>query len=235
MAAACSFYAIGKQYRHLTVGRAMRSALNREPKGAELIGIFAKAIDTLTKGKASAMIPDAVRKGRVAHETAPVIAYGYSVPTHLVEYDGGWVGYDDDSADGMRSIAGDGHAVQFHLEHGGTLKSIKLKASRYGNPQTESQFTIYIMNEDYRTLDKLSVPYMTYEQRGADLYWREFKPKAIKVPKDFIVLFSFNPTQTNGIYVGFDANARGHSATALADEPAQAFTDGDWMVRVKVD
>jgi hypothetical protein len=235
MAAACAFYAIGKQYRHLTVGRAMRSALSREPKGADLIAIFAKAIDTLTKGKASAMIPDAVRKGRVAHETPPVIPNGYSVPTHLFEYDGGWVGYDDDSADGMRSIAGDGHAVQFHLKHGGTLKSIKLKASRYGNPQTDSQFTIYIMNEQYRTIEKVSAPYMTYEQRGEDLYWREFKLKVIKVPKDFIVLFSFNPTQTDGIYVGFDKNARGHSFTALADEPAQAFTDGDWMVRVKVE
>lgn len=235
LSAACAFYAIGKQYRHLTVGRAMRSALSRNPKGADLMGIFAKAIDTLTNGKASAMIPEAVRKGRVAHETPPVIPNGYSVPTHLYEYDDGWVGYDDDGADGMRSIASDGHAVQFHLKQGGTLKSIKLKASRYGKPQSDSQFTIYIMDEHFRTLAESCLPYMTFDQRGQQLYWREFKLKVIKVPKDFIVLLSFNPAQTDGIYVGFDATARGHSFTSLPGEPAQAFTDGDWMVRVKVE
>jgi hypothetical protein len=197
--------------------------------------LFAKAIDALAKGKASAMIPDAVRKGRIAPERAAIILKEFADATQLLAYDGGWAGYDDDSADGMRSIAGSGHAVQFHLKSGGTLKSIKLKASRYGFPQTDSQFSIYIMNEHYKTIETVSLPYMSYEQRGEQLYWREFKLKPIKVPKDFIVLFSFNPTQTDGIYVGFDANARGHSSTALPDEPVAVFTDGDWMVRVKVE
>jgi hypothetical protein len=233
--AAGAFYAIGKQYGHDTVGRAMRSALNREPKGSELMGLFAKAVNALTKGKAAALIPDTVRKGRIAPERAAIVLKEFPDPTQLVDYDGGWVGYDDDSADGMRSIAGSGHAVQFHLKRGGTLKSIQMKASRYGNPQSDSQFKIYIMDGHFKTIETVSLPYMSYEQRGEQLYWRELKLKAIKVPKDFTVLFSFSPTQTDGIYVGFDANARGHSFTALPDEPANVFADGDWMVRVKVE
>jgi len=235
MTAACAFYAIGEKYGHDKVGYAMRSALNRKPKGTELMGLFAKAIDAVTNRKGSALIPDSVRRGKVVVEKPTVVLPGRAAPSGAVLYDDGWIGYDDDGEDGMRSIAGSGHAVEFHVKRGGTLKAVKLKGSRYGYPQSDSKFEIYIMDNQFNVIDSASLPFMEFAQRGQQLYWREFNLKGIKVPEDFIVLFSFDPTATDGVYVGYDANAHGHSYTALPAGHAKQFSEGDWMIRVKVE
>ena len=235
MQAACAFYAIGERFRHITVGRAMRSALSRKPKGTDLMGLFAKGADALTEGKASALIPEEVRKGKLVATKEIVVLNDFPGATDAVSYDGGWLGYDDDTNDGLRSIAGSSHVVRFHVERGGALKAVKLKGSRYGMPESDSKFTLYITDAHFNVIDSVRLPFMEFAQRGELLYWREFALKGIKVPEDFAVLFDFNPTATDGIYVGYDKQAHGHSFTGLPEDVIQVFAEGDWMIRVQVE
>jgi len=233
--AACTFNAIGEKYGHRKVGSAMTGALAVEPAGHELMGRFCKILDARAEAGASAMVPDSVRKSPIVPTSEVVMLPSKGFISEAWEQTGGWVGYDDDSEDGMRSIAGGGHCIQFNIKGGGELKAVSLKGARYGYPQSDSNFTMSIYDGGFELIQTYSFPYMKFAERGEPLYWVEFNLSGVEVPEDFYVLFNFNPGQTDGVYVGYDANSAGHSSQGASVFNLRNFDDGDWMVRVKVE
>jgi len=60
--AACTFLALSDKYTPKKIGQIMKGALAPEPAGNELMGRFARILDSRTEAGASALIPDSVRK-----------------------------------------------------------------------------------------------------------------------------------------------------------------------------
>lgn len=230
--AACTFLAISDKYTAKKIGMIMKGALATKPAGNELMGRFARILDSRTEKNASAMIPDSVRKSPIVPAgDLIVVPSGNPVVSGAWTDDEGWLGYDDDQEDGMRSIAGSGHAVLFSTAEGGRLDKVMLKGARYGLPRSESKFRLTVLDGDFQTIKQWEFPFMEFMQRGEPLYWKEFDTGGLKVPAKFYVLFDFNPTGTDGVYVGFDANSSGHSYSALPQSHLKPFREGDWMIR----
>lgn len=237
LTAACTFLAIGDKYTHKKAGTVMKGALANEPAGHELMGRFAKILDARAEAGASDLIPGSVRKSPITTSDSEIIM----LPSHIAADteawtdEDGWMGYDDDYEDGMRSQAGSGHAVRFHVKRGGELTKVMLKGARYGMPQSDSKFRMTVLDGGYEVLQMWELPYMKFSKRGEPLYWVEFDTLGLEVPEDFYVVFDFNPHATNGVYVGYDADTSSHSYSGLQYERLREFHEGDWMIRVKVE
>jgi|GEM_PF-3167427 len=234
--AACTFLAIGEQYGHRKVGWAMRGALTPEPRGDGLMGRFAEILDAQAGAGASELIPDSVRKSVIVPTREPIILDAPATVRTRASWsdEEGWLGYDDDHEDGMRSIAGSGHAVKFSCAGGGELAKVMLKGARYGYPQSDSSFRLSILDDTWREITFFEYPYMEFSQRGEPLYWVEFDGLGVAVPEEFYVAFDFSPSATDGVYVGYDAHSSGHSVTGLPGGGFSPFREGDWMMRVQL-
>jgi len=233
--AACTFLALSDKYTPKKIGQIMKGALAPEPAGDELMGRFARILDSRTEAGASALIPDSVRKTPIT-PTSEVIVLPSTAggTTEAWSDEEGWLGYDDNSEDGMRSLAGSGHSVKFSAPGGGRLERVMLKGARYGYPRSESTFRLTVLDGEFETIKQFEFPYMEFMERGEPLYWVEFDTDGLKVPAEFYVLFDFNPTATDGVYVGYDAHSSGHSYTALPQSHLERFREGDWMIRALV-
>jgi hypothetical protein len=213
----------------------MKGALATKPAGNELMGRFARILDSRAEQDASAMIPDSVRKTKItASGDLVVLPSTSTIVSGAWTDEDGWLGYDDNSEDGMRSIAGGGHAVKFSTAGGGRLDKVMLKGARYGLPRSESKFRLTVLDGDFKTIKDWELPFMDFMQRGEPLYWKEFDTGGLQVPEEFYVLFDFNPTGTDGVYVGFDADSSGHSYEALPESHIKLFREGDWMIRALI-
>ena len=139
----------------------------------------------------------------------------------------------DNSAEGKKSLGGSGHAVQFERPaNARSVVAVEIFGSRYGYPQAPNEdFHVYLLDEKQKIIKDLPYPYATVE-RGQERWYALPVPR-VAVPERFFVALAFNPGRTKGVYLGFDENVKeSHSYTGLPNRGFQAFSDGEWMVRV---
>jgi len=65
--------------------------------------------------------------------------------------------------------------------------------------------------------------------------WVSLAVEPTNVPSEFVICVAFNPIATKGVYVGHDKSAGGNSFTGLAGQKSKSFSEGDWMIRVRLD
>ena len=141
--------------------------------------------------------------------------------------------HDDGTMDGKRSMAGSGHAILFSKPVGEWyLTKVQIYGSRYGYPQAPREnFKIHVCDVDMNVIEEVEAPYSRF-QRGV-WRWVFVDIPRVEVPDEFYICVNFNPTQTKGVYVGFDENiTESHSKYALPDSHLED-TRGrfDWMIR----
>jgi bla regulator protein BlaR1 len=142
---------------------------------------------------------------------------------------------DDGKQAGKKSIAGSGHVVRMEPDGEVELLAVRIYGSRYGTPQPpQENFYVWIADENQDVLETFEFPYGTIK-RG-DPKWYNLKTKPTKLPKQFYLCVGFNPGQTKGVFVHYDAEASGKSFTGLPhdNEPFKLFDGGDWMIRAVV-
>ena len=143
--------------------------------------------------------------------------------------------HDDGSQESKRSMTGAGHAVRFECPEGETwyLKAVSVHGSRYGTQKAPHEdFQILIANDDLSRRQEVKKPYSLFK-RGKEK-WVKFGIEPIEVQGAFHVALFFNPTRTQGVYVGIDSDSSPtHSAIVVASDPGkkQGDLEGDWMVR----
>ena len=127
--------------------------------------------------------------------------------------------YHDGSADGKKSLGGNGEMISFTLpKESSKVRGVRIHGSRYGLPQPPKEdFMIYFLSQDQsETLATKTAPYSRFK-RGAES-WVEIKfPQPIELPKEFWVALDFRAEQTKGVYVSYDNSTdRAHSRIRVA-------------------
>ena len=152
-----------------------------------------------------------------------------AIPANAVK-----VSHVDDTAEGKQSYGGSGFAIRFDRpETASKLMAIELFASRYGMPQPPNEdIHVYLLDEDFEVLHKLTYPYRTFE-RGEER-WYALAVDSLEVPERFCVGFFFNAHQTKGVYMGKDTDVEeSHSFTGTVERGYKPVDDKhDWMVRL---
>lgn len=139
--------------------------------------------------------------------------------------------YVGDASDGQQSFADSGHAVAF--QRPAEMKSIaavKLFAARYGYSRPPKEdFHIYLLDQNQKVLEQISVPYGKIET--GELRWYTFEFPAIEVPEKFLVAVWFNAESTKGVFLGKQNAQATHSYVGLPDKGFHK-VDGsyDWMI-----
>lgn len=142
---------------------------------------------------------------------------------------------DDGTAESKRSIAGSGHAKAFDAPAEGDsyLTAVSVFGSRYGRPEAPTTtFEVTLCDADLKPIASWTRPYSAFE-RG-EMVWVRLEIPPTKVPKAFQVCVAFNPTASNGVFVGIDQGTKGRSRAALPGEAADPMDGGDWMLRAEV-
>jgi hypothetical protein len=136
---------------------------------------------------------------------------------------------------GQRSIAGGGHAVKFKVEgESNYVTSVSLFGSRYGMPKPPKEnFNVWICDASFKPIATFHFPYASYIRGNAD--WKSFKIRPTKVPQEFMVCFGFNPQATKGVYVSYDDQKSETSYVGVPNRGSQAFPQGNWLIRCKVE
>jgi hypothetical protein len=166
-------------------------------------------------------------KSPIPVETAPETGSA-SAPQELA--------WDDGKSTGQRSIAGTGHAVRFGAPGDSCyLTEVRLYGSRYGYPAPPAEnFHVWLCDQDFKVISDNPFPYSKFT-RGNPRWVGLKLSKPVKVPPEFIICVGFNPTGTKGVYVHFDGESSGYSLVGLPGEPGEEFSEGDWMIRAKVE
>jgi SLA1 homology domain 1, SHD1/PEGA domain len=144
--------------------------------------------------------------------------------------------HDDGKMAGKMSMAGGGHAVRFQVEGDSSyVTSVSLHGSRYGEARPPKEdFNVWICDEKFVPIATFHFPYSSYA-RGEPV-WKSFRIRPTRVPSKFIVCFGFNPHQTKGVYVSYDAEGSGDSLIGVPGKLApKPFAKGDWLIRCKVE
>lgn len=144
--------------------------------------------------------------------------------------------YVGDSNDDMRSFADSGHAVAFQRPaETKSIRAVQLFAARYGYDEPPNEdFHIYLLDQDQKVLEQISVPYRKVEK--GDLRWYTFEFPAVAVPEKFFVAVWFNAEMTKGVYVGMKKDVKEtHSYIGLPDKGFRKVDESyEWMVRATV-
>jgi len=235
-AAAKTFYEVEKRHGRATVGQAMARALDRSDRGLELMPAFVAALRELTGDqKAGDWIPETVLKPtvewNVKERELPAGFFDGLKP--VPDETGTWLVYDDDKADGKRSIAGSGYAVLLERPEGEwTIDRVSVFGERYGAPEPpDEDFLIHICDEQFQPIAEIARPYSTFELGEGG--WHDIAFDPVAAPTRFYVCVSFNPTATKGVYVYYDSDVgRSHSRVALPySHVADVQGTFDWMIR----
>lgn len=143
--------------------------------------------------------------------------------------------FDDGKQASKSSIAGSGHAVKFSIPGSDWyITSVQIYGSRYGYPQAPKEdFHIWLCDKDFKVIADFPQSYAKF--RRAEPRWVNIPVEPTNVPSEFIICVGFNPTGTKGVYVGYDAEGSGSSFTGLPGGEFNSFSEGDWLIRVKVD
>ena len=141
--------------------------------------------------------------------------------------------YVDNTAEGVRSIAGGGHAVKYRRPTDGKyLMAVEMFAHRYGHPTAPAEdFYVYVLDEKRKLIQAHPFPYSRIEWGFPR--WYTLALPATEVPEEYYVALAFNPHRTKGIYLGLDESVkRSHSyigrPTTGFEPVGEKF---DWMVR----
>lgn len=164
--------------------------------------------------------------GRPAWAQVPTGAAG--IPAGAIR-----LSYVDDTAEGRKSLAGDGFAVQFNRpENGKFLVAVQIFASRYGQPQPPAEyFHVYVLGPDGKLIRDIPCPYALIARTA--MRWYTIPIPSVEVPPVFRVGLNFNAEQFKGVYLGTDRDVeRSHSSTGLPDAGYRPVAENsDWMVR----
>jgi hypothetical protein len=143
---------------------------------------------------------------------------------------------DDGTPDGKKSTAGSGHARAFAAPSDGEwyLRSVSIFGARYGAAAAPtSTFELALCDAQMNPIATWTKPYAAFKRGEAA--WVKVEVPPTRVPKDFVICVSFNPTATNGVFVAFDSSSNGKSSSALPGKPGQQMTNGEWMIRAELD
>lgn len=142
--------------------------------------------------------------------------------------------HDDGKMAGKRSIAGAGHAVTFEApDDSWQLTAVRLHGARYGYPQPPREdFHIYVCDANTKVLADHRISYATFKRGEPD--WVTMKIPPTIVPAKFTICVGFDPTQTKGVFVSFDAEGTGNSLVGLPEQ-MQPFSNGDWLIRATIE
>jgi RNA polymerase sigma-70 factor (ECF subfamily) len=144
---------------------------------------------------------------------------------------------DDNTEEGKSSLAGGAHARTFAAPGAGEwyLTRIEFKAARYGPGQAPpTQFDIALCDKDNKPIATWKKPYAMVP-RAAQLDWIKIEIPPTRVPADFMINLSFNPTASSGIFVAYDSSTSGKSHTSKPGSEGRDFAKGDWMIRPHLD
>lgn len=143
---------------------------------------------------------------------------------------------DDGQAAGNLSIEGSGHVVRFEAPGPNLfLTAVQIHGKRYGTPTPPREdFHIWLCDTNARVIANFPFPYSRF-QSGPAAQWVTFETKPTAVPARFLIVVGFNPTFTKGVHVSRDAQNSGESFTGLPGQTPQAFRDGDWLIRARLD
>lgn len=147
--------------------------------------------------------------------------------------------YDDNAADGKKSMAGTGEMIHFTAPaDNAALTGIELHGSRYGHPQAPREdFKIYLLSANRaKVLHTEMVPYNRFERGEAKWVTLKFAGQ-VDVPREFWIVVDFNAEATKGVYVSYDSSTGGeHSMIGLPGKDAKKTNfGGDWMIRARVE
>lgn len=144
------------------------------------------------------------------------------------------VSHDDGKMADKRSIAGGGHGVTFEApDDSWQVTAVRLHGSRYGYPQPPREdFHVYVCDADAKVLADHRIPYATFRRGEPD--WVTMKIPPTNVPQKFIICVGFDPTQTKGVFVSYDAQGTGNSLVGLPEQ-VRPFADGDWLIRATLE
>lgn len=145
--------------------------------------------------------------------------------------------YGTGTMNGKRSMGGGGHAIRFTCPDNGkyTLKAVQIVGSRYGYPQPPAEdFLVYVMDKNTSVVKTLPFPYSTFE-RGDEL-WVTLPCGDTPLPPQFCIGLNFHPTQTKGIYLGFENTAgETHSLVGTPETEFKPWENkADWMIRAVI-
>ena len=145
------------------------------------------------------------------------------------------IAYDDGKQAGQKSLAGSGHAVKFEVKgNDWYLTDVRIYGARYGYPAAPAEdFHIWLCDKDFKVIADFPFPYARFERGNPK--WVTFIVKPTNVPSDFFICVGFNPTGTKGVFVGFDQQGSGNSFTGLPGEKNNSFSEGDWLIRARID
>lgn len=143
--------------------------------------------------------------------------------------------YDDNAQDSKKSMTGGAHGISFECpdDEQWFLTAVSVYGSRYGARKAPNDdFSIAIASEDMKKVATFEKPYSTFERGDAE--WVDMDLPSVKVPKNFNVVVSFEPTRTKGVFIGIDSDSTpSHSMTIVPGKPGDTKSDvnGDWMIR----
>jgi RNA polymerase sigma-70 factor (ECF subfamily) len=142
--------------------------------------------------------------------------------------------YDDGTSAGKWTFSGGGHGVKFTGPAKTNLvTAVRIYGSRYGEFEPpDENFDVWICDESFNIIENFQFPYSTFEKRGYEK-WATLEIEPTKVRQNFAVCVAFDPHQTKGIYMYYDAKDSGHSYQGIPPE-MKPFKDGDWLIRVVV-
>lgn len=143
---------------------------------------------------------------------------------------------DDGKPDGKKSIAGSGHARVFKAPGAGEwyLRSVSVYGARYGRTAAPNRpFEVALCDAGLKPVASWKVPYARFRHGREE--WVRLEVEPTRVPEEFAVCVSFQPTATEGVYVFFDTSTSGNSKTGTPGRAGGEFQQGDWMIRVELD
>ncbi len=164
------------------------------------------------------------------------------VPRNRLEGKPVKLSYDDNAADGKKSVAGGGHATKFRAPGAGDwyLTAVSVHGARYGGtrPPADATFDVALCDHEMRPVATWKHPYTLFA-RGQEKFVRVEVPPTRVPPGEhgFYVCFNFRPTATQGVYVSLDDGTagKGESKTATPGAPGRPLAQGDWMIRAELD
>ncbi|HZN69257.1 MAG TPA: hypothetical protein VFB66_28540 [Tepidisphaeraceae bacterium] len=150
--------------------------------------------------------------------------------------------YDDNGADGKKSIAGGGHATKFRAPGGGEwyLTAVSVHGARYGAPRPPvgATFDVALCDHEMRPVATWKQSYTLFPRGQEKLVRIEVPPTRVPPGEDgFYVCLNFRPTASQGVYVSLDdsTGGKGESQAATPGQPGNPLPNGDWMIRAELD
>lgn len=142
--------------------------------------------------------------------------------------------HDDDSSDGKRSIAGQGHIVVFEAPKGEfAVTGVSLFGSRYGYPRPPKEdVAITLCDANLKALKTWKKPYSLFKRAAPE--WHDVSLTPVRVSGKFALCLEFNPGRTKGVYVHLDTSSEGHSFIGRPGKTGRPLEGADWMIRVEV-